>query len=172
MKKSTIDSFRGMYVLIITASLIIMLGTSCSKKEEEEQTLLFNDIALKDITAKAADLISGGLVISDASGVLWNAGDIILFVTNQGRYGKLEVISVNANDNYKLTFKAVTYENTGVVHSQTSQLAIRGTWLCDLDTMSEIDEGTEAEDFWIQRETQTNTNLTSKSTARFLRYTN
>lgn len=160
-----------MYALIITASLMIMLATSCSKKEDVEQTL-FDDIALDDITAKAAEMISGSLVISNSSGVLWNTGDLILYVTNEGRYGKFEVISVNANENYKLTFKAVTYENNGSVHSQTSLLAIRGTWLCDLDTMSEIDEGTAAEDFWLEKATQTDTNLTSKYTARFLRYTN
>lgn len=172
MKKCTIISLKGMFAILITASLITMLATSCSKKEDEDQTLSFDDIVLNDIQANAADMISGNLVISNSSGVLWNAGDIILYITNQGHYGKFEVISVNPTDNYKLTIKAVTYGNDGSVLSQTSLLAIRGTWLCDLDTMSEIDEGTEAEDFWLQKASSTDTNLAPKFTARFLRYTN
>jgi hypothetical protein len=83
----------------------------------------------------------------------------------------MEIVSVQQDENYKLTFKAITFKPDGTLQSQSSGLSIRGTWLCDLDTMTEVEE-TGVQDFWNERINETDTQFTPKENAAFIRYTN
>lgn len=155
----------GLSLLTLVFSLTLI--TSCEKPEDDPS--LFDLVAPEDIAMLEEDMEAGPMTISNANGVQWEPGDVFIYKTNQGRFGKFEVISVNQAENYKLTIKAVTYDTGGVIHSQTSSLSIRGTWLCDLDTMTEVGiDGTE--DFKVSRDTEVNTSLLPTLTAVFSAY--
>ena len=160
---------------IITAILllVVVLSNSCQKDDtqDEPKVVSYADLSLANIKAKEAQMSVAPLVISNSGGIYFKAGDILFYKTSLGNFGKMEVISVDQADNYKLTFKAVTYKTDGTMLSSCTTLSIRGTWLCDLDTMTEVDEdGTQ--DFWVERLNPTDTNLEPKINAIFVRCTN
>jgi hypothetical protein len=86
-------------------------------------------------------------------------GDVILYKTSEGSFGKLELIKVDRNSNDKTTFRYVTYNDDGSIKSQSDNFSVRGTYTFDLDKGTE--EGTAGEDvdFKIQREDDNNTRL-------------
>ena len=160
---------------IITAILllVVVLSNSCQKDDtqDEPKVVSYADLSLTNIKAKEAQMSVAPLVISNSGGIYFKAGDILFYKTSLGNFGKMEVISVDQADNYKLTFKAVTYKTDGTILSSCTTLSIRGTWLCDLDTMTEVEEdGTQ--DFWVERVTPTDTNLEPKINSIFVRFTN
>ncbi len=84
----------------------------------------------------------------------------------------MEVIAIDAASNYKIKVKAMTYVNENWTEYITSNaLEVRGTWYCDLDypNMKEVDDETLA-DFKNERLTNTDTKLTSKNGAKFMKY--
>ena len=153
--------------------LLVVLINGCQKDDtqDEPKVVSYADLSLANIKAKEAQMSVAPLVISNSGGIYFKAGDILFYKTSLGNFGKMEVISVDQADNYKLTFKAVTYKTDGTILSSCTTLSIRGTWLCDLDTMTEVDEdGTQ--DFWVERVTPTDTNLEPKINSIFVRFTN
>lgn len=101
--------------------------------------------------------------------MIWKAGDVFIYKTALGNYGKFEVVSVTVTENYKLTIHATTYKSDGTVLSSASDLSIRGTWLCDLDATKEVsDDG--SEDFKNNRLTNTDTELEPCNGALFSKY--
>ena len=153
--------------MIFAVIMLLTVASSC-EKEEDEKT--FSDFTLNDIKALESEMVTSNLVISDAGGVKWNAGDIIFYITSEGRYGKFEVVSVSLADNYKLTINAVTFDADGAVYNEADAFVVRGTWLCDLDEMVEGNqEG--IDDFKNNRATETDTYLSPYNSAAFVRFT-
>jgi hypothetical protein len=156
--------------------LLVIAFFACEKEQEDnEETEIslvsYAQLNLADIKAKEATFSNAGLIISDANGIYFKSGDVLLFKTSQGYYGKMEIISINQVENYLMTIKAVTYNTDGTVCQECSSSAIRGTWLFDLDAMAEVDAISNVEDFWNQRINATDTQLTPKNNATFVRYT-
>jgi hypothetical protein len=161
-------------ILTTILLLIIVLCNACQKddkQQDEPKVISYTDLAIADIKAKEAQMSVAPLVISNSGGIYFKAGDILFYKTSLGNFGKMEVISVDQADNYKFTFKAVTYKADGTILSSCTTLSIRGTWLCDLDTMTEVEEDG-SQDFWVERLNPTDTNLEPKINATFVRFTN
>ena len=171
--KTRTFKFPGIILSCILFAAVALLNSACQKDDSapEPQVKKYADIVLADIKSKEAGMTTAGLVISNSSGILFKAGDILVYKTNLGNYGKMEIVSVQQDENYKLTFKAITFKPDGTLLSQTTGLSIRGTWLCDLDTMTEVEE-TGLQDFWNERINATDTQLTPKENAAFVRFTN
>jgi hypothetical protein len=171
MKTPKIVSSKMIFVLI--AILSTCTFAACSKDEDDPQTpeeIDFEEIQFLDIKAKELELSSSSLLISDAVGIHFKADDILFYKTSLGRYGKMKIILVNPDDNYKFSFTASTYESNGTLFSGTSSAEVRGTWLYDLDQMEELDGSTLNGDFWNERINATDTYLTPKNEASFLRF--
>jgi len=153
--------------------LLVVLINGCQKDDTKDEPKLvsYADLSLTNIKAKEAQMSVAPLVISNSGGIYFKAGDILFYKTGLGNFGKMEVISVDQADNYKFTFKAVTYKADGTILSSCTTLSIRGTWLCDLDTMTEVEEDG-SQDFWVERLNPTDTNLEPKINATFVRFTN
>ncbi|HNW52686.1 MAG TPA: hypothetical protein PKN21_00380, partial [Bacteroidales bacterium] len=115
---------------IITAILllVVVLSNSCQKDDtqDEPKVVSYADLSLANIKAKEAQMSVAPLVISNSGGIYFKAGDILFYKTSLGNFGKMEVISVDQADNYKLTFKAVTYKADGTMLSSCTTLSIRG----------------------------------------------
>lgn len=67
-------------------------------------------------------------------------GDIFLYITKNGLFGKLKVVDYN----YDLMINWVTYNPKGRIETTGSGLVISGTWNCDLDKGVQATKG----DFW------------------------
>jgi hypothetical protein len=79
----------------------------------------------------------------DESGYEIREGDVILYVTSDINLGKMKVLKIR-NDSVDIKF--VTYDNTGNVISQSSDLPVRNNYTCDLD------RGTASEDRMYRQE--------------------
>ncbi|HCN12323.1 MAG TPA: hypothetical protein DIS75_08315 [Chryseobacterium sp.] len=152
-----------------------MFVFSCRKDEEPEpQPVLktFAELTMDDIKANEPKMSTTSITVSDGNGIKWNSGDIILYKTQLGKYGKMEVTSIDAASNYKMKFKAVTYLYDGWNETIVNNgLEVRGTWYCDLDTpnLAETDNEQLA-DFKNERLTATDTKLVSMNGAKFYKY--
>ncbi len=92
--------------------------------------------------------------------IIARPGDVILYKTTEGNYGKLELINVDRHSNDKTTFRYVTYNSDGSIKSQSNNFSVRGTYTFDLDNGTEEGTSDDEVDFQIQREDKQNTKLT------------
>ena len=159
------NTFKTISLLLVFS----LIFTSCKNDETEENMNPTNyaEITKDDIAAKEATMSSNMIEATNANGHVLDVGDVLVYKTNNDHFGKLEILAIDDADNYKLTIKAVTYDASGSVFSQTASLDIRGTWLCDLDAMEE--DGT-SPDFKWRRLTETDTNLEPRGSALFAVY--
>ncbi|MDA8433618.1 MAG: hypothetical protein M0Z60_11740 [Nitrospiraceae bacterium] len=101
----------------------------------------FDALSLDDI--KVLTLSSSNIDGSNNSNNMIPAGTIVVYHTNEGRYGKLLVVQYDSD----LTIKWVTYNADGSVHSQGDNFVVPATWLMDLDEGALVGTFPSA-DFW------------------------
>ena len=155
---------------ILSGALLISCDKNENNEPEEEKTPTnFAEISLNHIKAEEKAMSSDKITVSDATGVIWKPGDIFLYKTGEGRYGKFEVVKIDQAANYKLTIKITNYADDGSVFLETNSLEIRGTYPCDLDIVAETGE-TSTDDFQWNRLTSTNTSFDPKNGAKFVKY--
>ena len=158
----------GLVFVLIAFSLV-----SCKKesdKTEEHSPANYGELTKSDIANVAQSMSNSSIPATDASGHLLDVGDVLVYKTNEGRYGKMEILAIDDATNYQLTVKAVTYDlNDDNSFSASPSLIIRGTWLCDLDTMVETSDGNIADFFW-ERINATDTKLKPENSAIFTLY--
>ena len=108
--------------------------------------------------------------LSNRNGIVAGKGSVFVYKTSEGNYGKLEIIDIDKNNNYKTTFRYVTYSPDGSILSQSDNFSVRGTYTCDLDNGTE--EGTEdnAADFQIDREGDMSTSIGCYNEAAIVPY--
>lgn len=166
MKSSRI----GICIVLLSFIFLTSLFSGCKKEEDQSTTVKkFDDISIADLKEKESSFSTTDLDISNSAGLVMNTGTILFYKTSLGNYGKLEIISIDASDNFKITLKAKTFSPEGTLVSETSSLAIRGTWSGELDTMTESEENTSA-DFWHERLNETDSKWVAKNGALFFRY--
>ncbi len=94
-------------------------------------------------------------------------GSILIYVTDEGRYGKLKILKYG----YDLTIKWVTYDKDASVFNRGDQLQVKGTWLYDLDYGVEGEKGRSKADFWWEQvKSNTIRYFVSRNSAGFLLY--
>ncbi len=76
------------------------------------------------------------------------AGAVLVYRTNGGQYGKLQVVEYG----YNLTVRYATYDNRGRVASSADKLVVRGTYLVELDTGRETDGKPGSDAWWEQQD--------------------
>lgn len=170
--KTQVFAFTKRHIVLLAVLTTFACG-GCTKEDPDPQTPLIDyaKIKLPDIQAKNLALKTSGMIISDAGGIYFKAGDILFYKTSLGRYGKMKIINVDQADNYKLSFMATTYENNGAVFNESSAAIARGSWIFDLDQMEELEDASVNEDFWNERINPIDTHFVPKNDASFLRYT-
>jgi len=158
----------GLVFVLIAFSLV-----SCKKesdKTEEHSPANYGELTKADIAKVSQSMSDSSIPATDASGHLLDVGDVLVYKTNEGRYGKMEILAIDDATNYQLTVKAVTYDlNDDNTYSSSPNLVIRGTWICDLDTMVETSDGNIADFHW-ERINATDTKLRPLNTAIFALY--
>ncbi len=116
------------------------------------------------------ELVNQPVYLTNHNGVVAGKGSVFIYKTSEGNYGKLEIIDVNKNDNYKTTFRYVTYAGDGSIVSQSNNFSVRGTYTCDLDNGTEEGTPDNAVDFQLSREDNMNTRLDSYNGAAIVLY--
>ncbi len=157
-------------VSLFLAAITLTL-TSCKKENTDDTSPAnYNEITKADIEAVANTMSSTLIIATNGSGHVLDVGDVLVYKTNDDRYGKMEILAIDDATNYKLTLKAVTYNvaDSGTFN-ETNSLDIRGTWLCDLDALTETDVSGDS-DFQWERVTATDTNLRPWNSAIFALY--
>jgi len=90
------------------------------------------------------------ILVSNKEGIQLETGSIILFITTDGDFGKMEIVSINPEENYKISFNYTVYNNNGSVKTSMDNFGLRGTWAFDFDKGN--DEAVRYEnDIWSHR---------------------
>jgi hypothetical protein len=93
-------------------------------------------------------------------------GTVLLYVTNEKRYGKLKVLEYG----YNLIIRWVTYDKDGRVFSKGDRLIVKGTWNYDLDYGVGGYKGKSKVDFWWEQVDKTHRFWVAKNGATFVLY--
>jgi hypothetical protein len=138
-----------------------------SKKGDSKADKAFEAITAKQIK----DLIANGHGMTKINGSENKdnqipQGTILVYVTNEKRYGKLKILEYG----YNLTIKWVTYDKDGGVFSKGDHLIVKGTWSYDLDYGVEGGKGKSKVDFWWEQVDKTERFWTAKNGAAFALY--
>lgn len=103
--------------------------------------------------------ITDPVYLTNKNGIVAGKGSVFVYKTSEGNYGKLEIKNIDPNNNYKTTFRYVTYADDGSILSQSDNFSIRGTYTCDLDNGTEEGTGDKDVDFQLDREDDMNTRI-------------
>lgn len=156
-------------VLLLIIGSFVLTTSSCGKDDDVKKPANYADISLADIKAKES-LLSGNTISStNAGGIIWKPGDVYIFKTRSGRFGKFRVVSINAASNYDLTIAAVIYNQDGSIAEQRDSIVIRGTWGCNLEILAEDPDPLDLDFHW-GRANSTDTYLSPENGARFMKY--
>ncbi|PKQ65806.1 hypothetical protein BZG02_02025 [Labilibaculum filiforme] len=142
-------------------------GNTASATTNTSSNSVFNSLDRQAIDNKMNSLSNGNIPVSNQSGILLKNGTTIIYGTSDGYLGKMEVLDVDENDNYKLTVRYITYNNDGSVHSKSDRLEIGGTYTCDLDKGSTEGMISSEEDFWLSRPGAKETTIVERENTGF-----
>ncbi len=155
---------------ISTASAATSGGHSASSTVANSTNPRFQGLNGNAIANLNNEIVNRPVYLTNHSGVVAGKGSVFIYKTSEGNYGKLEIIDIDKNDNYKTTFRYVTYANDGSIVSQSDHFSIRGTYTCDLDNGTEEGTPEKAADFQLGREDNMNTRFDSYNGAAIALY--
>lgn len=163
-----------------TASLLLVgaIFTGCEKEIEDNETApkcestnnaeisTFSEITYCHISNQQSSLSAANVtaVLLDGTKIM-NENDVYIYKTSEGRFGKLQVTEIDENNNFSITFNAVTYNIDGSIRAEKSVM-VRGTWTCDLDNLKEI-----GDDFWWERTSDSETILNTDENFTIAKFT-
>jgi hypothetical protein len=159
------------FSLAIVLSVASFLPAQPPKGHATKDDKVFDDITPKQIK----ELVQQGQPMTKINGSNSKdntipQGTILLFVTNEKRYGKLKILKYG----YNLTIRWVTYDKDGNVFSSSKRdhAVVKGTWEYDLDYGVEGNKGKSKVDFWWEQVDKKHRFLTAKNGAAFVFYRN
>jgi outer membrane protein OmpA-like peptidoglycan-associated protein len=142
-------------------------GNTAFSHPNSSNNSIFTSLDRNAIDTKMNSLQSGNIEVANQSGVVLQNGTTLIYGTSDGYLGKMEVLDVDQNDNYKLTIRYVTYNDNGSVHSKSDHLEIGGTYTCDLDKGKTEDLISSEEDFWLNRSDDKSTTIVQRENTGF-----
>ena len=157
---------------ILLAFTFLGIAIGCSSDDDSSTPPAgptFEQLTQADIEALESRMSDAILNASNDTGVLWETGKILLYKTNEGRFGKLKVLNIDPSDNYRLTIEVVTYATDGLIYNSASFFEVPGTFVADLDEIV-LSPAEDDEDFWWRRIDETLTRMTPRNTFIFVEY--
>lgn len=161
------------HVKFIAVLLFMLMAPSCKKDKDKDPDVetpgTFSQINLRHIKQKEALMSDAVIQTSGVNGVGWKMGEVYVYRTRSGLYGKFRVGAIDPDENYKLTISAVTYNADGSIHGEAEKIVIRGTYGADLENLV---EGTSMGDIdfqWV-RQNQATTIFTPTNGGAFIVY--
>ncbi|UCG48779.1 MAG: hypothetical protein JSU94_03175 [Phycisphaerales bacterium] len=127
-----------------------------------KEGLRYKDLDARKIASMRGRMTSDHIDGSDSNEL--GSGTFLIYVTDEGRYGKFVVRSFDKANGYRLTIDWITYNADGSIYSAGDELVIRGTYFCDLDEGLEVTTGS---DFHWSMATTTTRSLNPRNGAKF-----
>ncbi len=160
-------------------SLLMLLTIfSCKKKEDTPITppvtapTNFAEIKMSDVQAKETNMITTQIFAVSSGTAIWQPNEVFVFKTNEGRYGKFQIVAaLNAAGAYKLTINATTYNTDGSVKITNAALVINDLKYCDLDLLVETNVLNTTSDFQWEIFPINSFYCTLKNGAKIVKYT-
>jgi len=153
--------------------LLVFILPFCKKDKDPEPEpavpRTFAQINLNHIKQKESLMSDEAIQTSGVNGVGWKMGEVYVYRTRSGLYGKFRVGTIEPAVNYRLTITAVTYKQDGTVHNEIEKLVIRGTFGANLEDMAEGVSYTDIDFQWV-RQSQVNTMFTPTNGGAFIVY--
>ncbi|MGB4776680.1 MAG: hypothetical protein WBP45_15990 [Daejeonella sp.] len=166
-------------ILVLFVTALTIAGCKKSKSDAPDlisTTLSFDQLTYAKIAEQDKDskFTNANIVATTAAaGNVLKPGAVILYKTNLGNYGKIKVISIDAN--YLLTIDLITYNsndpNNVVEAAKKNGLAIGIGYYCDLDEGIKTVSSSKGDIFWNKSD-QTDANLTPNTNTVFHLYSN
>lgn len=169
---------KGLRTLVCGAMLLTgtaLLITSCSKKNDKPATTTtgtdYATLTRAQIVSADSNLSSTYITLQTSDALYFKKGDVYMYQTKTGLYGKLQIDSVNTNpEDYWVELDATTFKADGSVSKQVTNLSIHGTWSADFDNLVETsDDG--ASDMFLERMDESTTYWDPMNNATFAKYT-
>lgn len=128
--------------ILITLSGLILLATFACKKDDKP-LLAYDQLTRTEIVNNEAKFSTNQIVGSGINGDVLKPGAIILFRTNIGNYGKMQIISIASADNeFTLSYNMTVYKSDGTELIPQTKFDLSITHACNLDTASDISDNT------------------------------
>ncbi|WP_373548111.1 hypothetical protein [Haliscomenobacter sp.] len=128
------------FILMMVTGMYTIKVQACN-----ELNTTYNAVTRTVIQSSDACLTTTAIDGSNSSANRIPTGTLVFYRTNQGRYGKMEILEYG----HSLRVRCTTYNDNGTIFRANENLTVRGTWSCDLDIASEAQAG--ADFFWNQR---------------------
>ena len=132
-------------IAILTILIVFAFSSYSTTKKKKS---VFDKLDKAAITAFQDKMANEHIEISNTGKTL-GEGMVIVYITDSGNYGKLEISEIDKEENPGITFKYVTYNYDDTILSQSENTKVKGTYTFDLD-----ENGNEAEryemDFWVE----------------------
>ena len=106
--------------------------------------------------------------VNNSNGSQIPVGQIFLYITSSGNYGKLVVTNNNIDGNNGMGFRFTTYNPGGSILATNTAATCRGTYLYDLDAAPSGAETSTGADLWMDNATPTVRSFDPQNGARFL----
>jgi hypothetical protein len=146
----------------IIVLLSVMALTACNSTKKIDSQSIYNNYDYSKIEVLADSFKSESIMVSNKEGIQLEKGSVILFITTDGDLGKMEIVSVNPEENYKIFFNYTVYNDDGSLKTSMDNFGLRGTWAFDFDKGS--DEAASYEnDIWSHRIDDFKTYLSPKN---------
>ncbi len=98
------------HLILILA--ITLVGLGACKKDKPTAVKTFADYTFQEIKAQEANFNSNPITYNGPT-TNFKLGSIIFFKTNLGNYGKMEILNVGPQSDYKLKANVVVYDPNG-----------------------------------------------------------
>ena len=134
----------------IIAVLSFIALTACHSTKKIDSQSVYDKYDYSKIDALADSFKSEHILVSNKDGIQLEKGSVILFITTDGDLGKMEIVTVNPEENYKIFFNYTVYNDDGSVKTSMDNFGLRGTWTFDFDKGSDESESYE-NDIWNDR---------------------
>jgi hypothetical protein len=135
---------KSSFIILTLTLFLCFILISCGGPSNGPTGVSFDSITLADI--QATTLSSANIDGNNDNTNMIPTGTIVVYKTNEGRYGKFLVASYG----YDLVINWVTYNlaNDGSIYSQGTNLTIHGTFSADLDLGVETAVPADEDFFW------------------------
>ncbi|WP_367357726.1 hypothetical protein [Mesotoga sp.] len=120
---------------LATAILITVLAISCLSRNPTVETYrnLFHSVTYLDIENFSVNLTTDKINISRNEKRMLLDGDILIYLTDEGRLGKMLILQLDRDQDGFMYFDFVTYDREGKISIEKQYVKLQASFIYDFD---------------------------------------